>query len=470
MTEGSRQSFTEVETKVFRWMEQHRMVTSGDSIVLGVSGGADSMCLLAMFLRLKQRIPLSLQVVHVNHGIRPEAEQDAAYVEEFCRENRVPYRLFRGNVEELSGQWKCSSEDAGRRLRYQAFEETLREIGADRIAVAHNASDRAETMLLHLFRGSGLTGLCGIEPVRGNLIRPLLCLERWEIEAYLRERGIAWCNDVTNEGDDYTRNRIRHHILPVAEEQICAGAIRHMCHTADLLSETESYLRQQADLVRRECVQDGKLRVEKFLESPPVLQKRVILDCLQKLSPTGKDISAQHVEDVLELFARPGNRVLHLPFGIRAIRSYDTVELSAGEQEPSPELPELIFREFSAKEGQEIPRTTYTKWFDYDTIEGVPVVRFRQTGDYLLVKAGDGTLRHKSLKEYMIAEKIPRQYRDKIPLLAAGSHVLWVIGYRISEGGKVTPGTKRILVVSLSEDGLPAMEANREQKEETDKG
>lgn len=240
MTEGSRQSFTEVETKVFRWMEQHRMVTSGDSIVLGVSGGADSMCLLAMFLRLKQRIPLSLQVVHVNHGIRPEAEQDAAYVEEFCRENRVPYRLFRGNVEELSGQWKCSSEDAGRRLRYQAFEETLRETGADRIAVAHNASDRAETMLLHLFRGSGLTGLCGIEPVRGNLIRPLLCLERWEIEAYLRERKIAWCNDVTNEGDDYTRNRIRHHILPVAEEQICAGAIRHMCHTADLLSETES--------------------------------------------------------------------------------------------------------------------------------------------------------------------------------------------------------------------------------------
>ena len=158
MTEGSRQSFTEVETKVFRWMEQHRMVTSGDSIVLGVSGGADSMCLLAMFLRLKQRIPLSLQVVHVNHGIRPEAEQDAAYVEDFCRENRVPYRLFRGNVEELSGQWKCSSEDAGRRLRYQAFEETLREIGADRIAVAHNASDRAETMLLHLFRGSGQIG------------------------------------------------------------------------------------------------------------------------------------------------------------------------------------------------------------------------------------------------------------------------------------------------------------------------
>ena len=98
------------------------------------------------------------------------------------------------------------------------------------------------------------------------------------------------------------------------------------------------------------------------------------------------------------------------------------------------------------------------------------MVRFRQTGDYLLVKAGDGTLRHKSLKEYMIAEKIPRQYRDKIPLLAAGSHVLWVIGYRISEGGKVTPGTKRILEVSLSEDGLPAMEANREQKEETDKG
>ena len=470
MAGDRRQLSAEVEAKVFRWMDQHHMVTPGDRIILGVSGGADSMCLLTLFLRLKKQIPLTLHVVHVDHQMRQEAKWEAAYVEEFCRKCEISFHLFQEDVAALSKKWKCSTEDAGRRLRYQVFRETLREVGADKIAVAHNASDRAETMLLHLFRGSGLTGLCGIEPVRGDLIRPLLCLERKEIEGYLQEEGIVWCNDVTNEGDAYTRNRIRHHILSFAEEQICSGAVRHMCRTADLLSETESYLRQQTQQVINACVQDGKITAEEFLRYPAVLQKRAILECLEKLSPTGKDISMQHVEDVLELFSRPGNRVLHLPFGIRAIRSYETVELAAEEPESVCELPEIVFRKFSAREGQEIPRTTYTKWFDYDTIGGTPVVRFRQTGDFLFVTAGDGSLRHKSLKEYMITEKIPRQYRDRIPLLAVGNHVLWVIGYRTSDSCRVTARTGCILEVSLPEGTIPAAEANREQKEETDKG
>lgn len=451
MAEGSRLFPKEVEKKVFQWMEQHHMVTPGDGIVVGVSGGADSMCLLALLLRLRDRIPLTLYVVHVNHGIRQEAERDAAYVETFCRERQIPFHLFCENVTQLSAEWKCSTEDAGRRLRYRAFEEICETVGAGKIAVAHNASDQAETMLLHLFRGAGLTGLCGTLPVRGRVIRPLLCLTRDEIEGYLREQGISWCEDATNEEDDYTRNRIRHHILPFAEEQICSGAVLHMCRTAELLSETERYLQQQTEQVYQNCVKEGRIQVEAFLQYPAVLRKRVILDCLERLSPTRKDITFQHVQDVVDLFDRAGNRTLQLPFGIRAIRSYDTVELTVQKEKEESPLPELVFRKFPACPGQEILRNTYTKWFDYDKIEGTPMVRFRQTGDYLLVAAGDGSIRHKSLKEYMIGEKIPRAIRDTIPLLTVGNHILWVIGYRISEGCKVTQETRHILEVSLPE-------------------
>lgn len=140
---------------------------------------------------------------------------------------------------------KISEEEAGRRTRYEAFEKAAKEWGATKIAVAHNSNDRSETQLFHLFRGSGIRGLASILPVRDRIIRPLLCLERWEIEKFLQQRGIVYCKDATNEEDDYTRNRIRHHILPYAEQNIVKGCVAHMNQTAELLAETEDYLELQ---------------------------------------------------------------------------------------------------------------------------------------------------------------------------------------------------------------------------------
>lgn len=440
-----------IEQKVFQWMEQFQMLSAGDRVVVGVSGGADSMCLLALLLRFREQQPLELEVVHVHHGLRPEAHLDAKLVEDFCREQEIPFHLVRENVAELASKEHCSIEDAGRRLRYQAFEALAQQTKATKIAVAHNAGDRAETMLLHLFRGSGLRGLCGIEPVRGRLIRPILCLEREQIEAYLRCRQIAWAEDATNQEDTYTRNRVRHHILPYAEEQISEKVVQHMCRTAELLSETEEYLCRQTDAVYDTCFTGKGFLVKAFCQAPKVLQRRMLLKCLEELSPTGKDISQQHVEDVLDLFLREGNGEVHLPFGIRARRCFDKVEFVCGEEDTDFRLPKLVFRTFPAGLQSEIPRSTYTKWFDCDTIKDVPEVRFRRSGDYLCITDGDGNLRHKSLKEYMIGEKIPRQYRDRIPLLADGDHILWVIGHRISEKCKVTAATRRILEVSCPE-------------------
>ena len=176
---------------MFSYLERHQMIRPHDHVVLGVSGGADSVCLLFLLLEYAGKVPLELSVVHVDHGIRPDAAQDAAYVEKLCGERNLPFYLVRADVKGYAEREKCSEEDAGRRLRYEAFCRTAEETGADRIAVAHNCNDRAETMLFHLFRGSGLKGLCGIRPVRREIIRPLLCLEREEIEAYLTERRIV---------------------------------------------------------------------------------------------------------------------------------------------------------------------------------------------------------------------------------------------------------------------------------------
>lgn len=515
----------QTEEKVFSFLEKYKMIQSGDKVILGVSGGADSVCLLFLLLEYQKKTAFEMLAVHVDHGIRGEAAlEDAVYVEELCRQQGVAFRLERADVKGFSKAEKCSEEDAGRRLRYEAFRRAALEFGGTKIAVAHNAEDRAETVLLHLFRGSGLKGMRGIEPVREdilqteaipngrinsdsqrkvqesgfcqtnddspreawtepvyrmNIVRPILCMKRGEIEEYLRERGIPWRTDSTNGEDEYARNRIRHHLLPWAEREISGRVIEHMCRTADILSETEGYLAQQTESALADCTVrrvtgditgcagmtgSVEIDVEGFLAYHPAIQKRMILELAEELSPTGKDISAVHVEAVLSLFKTEGNRSIDLPFGIRFVRQYRKVVAAPGRlgrqpcpekpapcrDEPEPgELPEPEFIRFSIREGQEVPQIQYTKWFDCDKIKGPLILRFRQKGDYLTLSDGAGNMIHKSLKDYMIGEKIPREQRDRIPVLADGSHVLWLAGYRISEYYKVDRNTKRVLQVKL---------------------
>lgn len=483
----------QTEEKVFSFMEKHKMIQAGDQVILGVSGGADSVCLLFLLLEYQKRAAFEMLAVHVDHGIRGEAAlEDAAYVEELCRQQGVAFRLERADVKGFSKAEKCSEEDAGRRLRYEAFERAALEFGGTKIAVAHNAEDRAETMLLHLFRGSGLKGMRGIEPVReeilrdetipdsrinavrpaniirrANIVRPVLCLERREIEEYLRERGIPWRTDGTNEEDEYTRNRIRHHLLPWAEREVSGRVVEHMCRTADILSETEGYLAQQTENALEDCTvrhitgditgctgMAGSVEIDvaRFLAYHPAIQKSMILGLAEELSPTGKDISAVHVEAVLSLFETEGNRRIDLPFGIRFVRQYGKVAAepaSCSEVQEPGELPEPEFSRFLLSGGEEVPRNQYTKWFDCDKIKEPLVLRFRQRGDYLTLSDGAGNMIHKSLKDYMIGEKIPRGLRDRIPVLAEGSHILWLAGYRISEYYKVDRNTKHVLQVKL---------------------
>ena len=533
-------SMDNIVKKVWEYSESLGMLEAGDRILTGVSGGADSVCLLFLLHEIQKRIPISLRVVHVCHGIRKEAGEDAEYVKSLCEKLEIPFEREDVDVPALAKREGLSEEEAGRRARYEIFEakakkwlgETRLErvttesmestsgstkptaegmeptvtYGRVKIALAHHAGDRAETLLFNLFRGSGLKGLASIPPMRETkaagvmVIRPLLCLTREEIEEYLADQEIAYCQDATNAGDEYARNRIRHHILPYAEEEICHGATAHLNQAAELLAETEEYLRQQTDAARKECVSsfDGQLKVQfegllegqskenskelritcdSFARFPALIQKRLLLELLLELSPGAKDIGAVHVEMVRKLFSGESGREADLPFGIHARREYDHVilERNAGEEAqengasseliekeqmiPLSELSEkgsltiswgedsFQFRSFPYEKKDQIPENTYTKWFDYDKIKNTLSIRTRRPGDYLMIRGGDGRPVRKRLKEYFITEKFPRRDRETLPLLVEEGQVLWITGHRISEAYKVEECTKTILQV-----------------------
>ena len=456
------------------------MLKPGDRVVAGISGGADSVCLLFLLRAYAGRVPITLTVVHVNHGIRKEAARDAAFVEELCRQWEIPFYRRSYDVKAIAREKKCSEEEAGRKVRYEAFAEVAKEIGAGKIAVAHNANDCSETMLFHLFRGTGIKGLSGIAPVRDNIIRPILCLERTEIEAYLEEQELTFCQDATNETDDYTRNRIRHHILPYAKEEISSGCINNMTRAAGILAQVEDYLEQQTKSAMELCVKSPEknrycIALEPFFGLHSVIRERILLQVIKELTPARKDISAVHVKLLLDVCNGETGRSVSLPFGIVGIREYEnvivkkervdsspvqtTVSLSIQElgQEPVEVVTDtgekLIFTVFDYEKNQEVPQNEYTKWFDCDKIVKSLEIRTRRQGDFLSIRSGVGDICHKTLKDYMITEKIPRESRDTTLLLAEGSHVLWLPGYRISEFYKVTENTKRILQVEERHGG-----------------
>ncbi len=458
-----------LENKVFSYIREHQMLLPGERVVAGISGGADSVCLLFVLLEWKRQFGLEPVVVHINHGIRKEAVEDACFVKDLCERYDIPFYLREADIPMLAEESRCSEEEAGRNFRYQVFEEIAIETGATRIAVAHNLNDRGETMLFHLFRGSGIKGLTGIAPVRGRIIRPLLCVERREIEAYLVQKSQGFCHDITNDGDDYTRNRIRHHILDFAQREIAPGCVQRMGQTADILAETEDYLKQQTVEAMNKCTckqeqQVMELDCEKALQLHPAIRKRVLLEAIEQIAPGVRDISHVHVNMVMDLFEEKACRQFCLPYGIRARREYDKVVLrreTVGDGVVNPlEALKMDFQvipiedlPFDLSENNEktliFPRNQYTKWFDCDKIEKSPVIRTREIGDYLTIRNSQGRLCHKKLKDYLIEAKVPSSERDSIPLLAEDSHIIWAVGYRISEYYKISENTKRVLQVQL---------------------
>ena len=469
--------------QVFEKIREKKLIREGDTVLIGVSGGADSVCLLFLLRELQRELPFSIEAVHIEHGIRgEESRKDALFVENLCKKLNVPCVVYTEDVPGFAKEHGLGLEEAARIRRYACYEKracALQESGADpaciRLALAHHAEDNAETVLFQLVRGSGMGGLCGMEYDRQwksyHMIRPLLGVQRAQIEAYLAEKEQDYCTDATNLDMDYSRNRIRHKVLPELRE-INGQAVAHINQTAELLSGLRDYLAVQTRQAEREFVteeQDGLLLHNGLVDScPQILVKELIHDTIGRVSGSKKDVAAVHVGLVEKLFSSQIGRQVDLPYQIVAKRTYEGVllgrkkektagkefllELSKAQLEevcaghpgawdvPGGVISFKIFC-FSGKTG-EIEKKTYTKWFDYDKIKTGPCVRTRRQGDFLVVNREGG---RKKLNRIFIDEKIPAELRDQIPVIAVGKEILWIPGGRMNEQYKIASTTGRVL-------------------------
>ena len=429
--------------KVKAYVEEQHMLEKKDRVIVGVSGGADSVCLLFVLTKLRDERQksgdgtLEITAVHVHHGLRGDsADADERYVRKICDAWNVPLVVYHKNIRELAKCWNMSEEEAGRKARREAFLEVRNQYsdapcdnaqygdiqshhaecanggqesaqGFGKIALAHHRNDEAETVLFHLCRGTDVRGLGGIAPVSGFWIRPLLNIGRNEIESYLEKVGISYCTDETNAENVYARNKLRNQVIPQLEE-INEQAVWHISRTAQSVRELWSYVDMQIEEYKKKVLQIEPqscrketnlatgaisliLNKNEYDKVPVPLKSYVIHRIICEAAGHEKDISAVHVQAV-----------------------------------------------------EAFPEKTYTKWFDYDIINNTVEIRHRQAGDVLAINKNGGTQR---LKKYFINEKISQEEREKVWLVADGHDIMWVVGHRQSQRYQITESTKKILEI-----------------------
>ena len=468
--------------RIEKFIQKYHMLTCGDRVIAGVSGGADSVCLFLMLLELREKIGFDLIAVHVHHGLRGEAaDQDQQFVEALCEHHRIPLEIFRVNLESIAKKRKQSLEEAGRMVRREAFDSVCKKYGGNKIALAHHQNDNAETLLWNLSRGTGLDGLGGIRPVNGKFIRPLLCMNRKEIEEYLAKRKQFYCIDETNAGTDYTRNKLRHLVLPILEEQVNSAAVRHMNETMEQIWELQEYMQEQVETAYQECVQEHfekacwiQIQQKSFETFPELIKKMVIRKGMEQVGGKKRDLSHKHVDVMMELMNKQVGRTLDLPYEMHAKRNYEGIRLekqrtySFGEEKKAEIMQECMVelnipgetiladrnlklrckilekpKNLSIKD---IPQKIYTKWFDYGIIKSSLYIRTRQAGDIIVI---DEKGHQKKLKNWFVDEKIPKEVRDSQLLLAENNEILWVLGHRMSQAYQVKQSTKWILQIEV---------------------
>ena len=426
-------------------LKKKNMLQAGQTIAAALSGGRDSVCLLHILHLLAPKIPFKLMAVHVNHGLREEAEKDEAFCKQLCEKWEIPLYVARVDVPKRVRCTGESVEEAARKLRYNVFEELVESGKAQRIILAHHQQDQAETVLLHLLRGSGLTGLCGMRQQRLPYVRPMLEASSEDIDAYREENCLEYIEDASNQDTIYRRNKIRHELLPLLRQEYNPEIVKALAQMAEQLQAEEDYLDQQIP-----AQIPDPLVIAELLRYPYNLQKRILRKWL-KQNGLVQDVQQIHVQQLLDLCKGQTGRRISLPKGLTAYKSYDILVIrkcvpcqSLQQGFPSWEMEYVTLAEAQKqwKNCQQVPALPEEKWLCADFLTQKPIWRTRKTGDYIVIKGG-----HKKLKEFLIDAKIPREERDVLPLLTDGSHVLWIWGYRISDAVKITENTQQVLHV-----------------------
>ena len=300
-----------MEEKVLNTIKKFNLIENGDKIILGVSGGPDSISMLNILNNIRNDKKLQLKfdiiVAHVNHNIRKEAIDDQKFVENFCKKINIPFYVKSIDIPQISKNQKIGEEEAGRNARYQFFDEILEKEHANKIAIAHNKNDKIETIIMNIFRGSGIAGLRGIEPIKNNkYIRPLIECERKEIEQYCKEQGIEPRIDKTNFENEYTRNKIRNIIIPYIKKEFNPNIIETMDRLSNLVKEEDEYLEKLVEtkykqFIKEETTKQITLDLKKFNNEEKVIKSRLLLYTISRLLGSTKGIEKVHIEDIIKL-------------------------------------------------------------------------------------------------------------------------------------------------------------------------
>jgi tRNA(Ile)-lysidine synthase len=470
--------------KVKKVIENYHMISSGDRVLVAVSGGPDSVALLAILHKLAPELGVSLVVAHLNHGLRPEADAEEQFVRELCLSMGLPMESGRAYILELSRSQGRSVEDMARAVRYSFLDEAADRVHADRIALGHHLHDQAETVLMNLLRGSGPEGLKGMTPVRNRrYIRPLLHTSRGEIREFLAGEGLSFVVDHSNEDPKYLRNRIRHELLPLLDRQFKTGIERILARTAEITGREDDFMQDQVRLVLSEWeILDSTLNlcldISKLRALHEALARRIIKTLLERFSPDDKGVFHSHIQAVIDLalLGKPSGR-LHLPFAVEAKRDYGRLLLSRRDRSGQGvnycypvavpgriHVPEAkMILEFSVIDAghQEVIESIMEKevvtqectvgrhkagqaYLDYERLTFPLKIRSIQPGDRMRPLGMEGT---KKVKAIFIDKKISRDDRHCIPLLTGADGILWIAGSCLNESVRITVETRRVLKV-----------------------
>ena len=441
--------------KVKQTIKSHGLLEHGDSVICAVSGGADSICLLHVMLRLKTEYGLRVYAANVNHLIRgEEAERDSSFVKSICRaaDTECFYREY--DVPKIAAERKIGTEECGRILRYEFFEELSKKLGGAKIATGHNLNDNAETVLFRLVRGSAASGLCGIAHRRGNIIRPLLDCSRSEIEDYLVKNSVKWVTDSTNFEALYTRNRIRLEIMPLLEA-INPSAPEKIVSAARCISEDNTYLEECTEAMLEKCVGSrGETDINMLLSAPQPIRRRAAKKILKNLG--AREITSEKIESFLEFAAKEGGKRIDIDktASVRVERGkLVPMKASVTEELSVPLCAGDVFEHDFCKIAIKVVDKSLKKGdnniavFDFDKVGGSFIVRYRRKGDRMRPFGLGGS---KKISDILSDAAVAADKRGRTPIVEKDGEILFLCGLRRSELYAPGSETKKYLIMEYS--------------------
>lgn len=452
--------------KFSQYLEANKLIEKRSKILVGFSGGPDSMALLMALLMIKDSLDLSLLVAHVNYNLRgDDSDGDEAFVREFCFSHNL-YLVIKSVKIDSEANFEATARD----VRMNYFKTLLKDYKLDYIALGHNQGDNAETVLMNLIRGAGITGLRGILPKSNRIIRPLLEFTREEIYAFLTEEDVAWREDKTNEESNYTRNKIRNELLPWIADNMNPTISEKLVSLSYLMIETEEFIEEHLERnFRRYLVRQTEdritLSIKALLNSKKIIRYYVFKRCMLLLANVESDIYQSNINEIEDILTAEGSKMLHFPYKLYVLKEYDNLIFTtknpvlSKNKIPEPKVLESIRTRFSFGEyrikmkkikivpsDKVLTSNRNLVFLDFDKIEFPLIIRKRDSGDRFIPFGLSG---YKKLKDFFIDEKVSKFDRDKIPVFTDSKKIIWIGGMRIDDRVAISDNTTNILRIEL---------------------